>query len=183
MIDASIRAAEMLHVFGNWRRLAIVVELAKNGPAALQTLSERLSMPVKSVVKEVTRLSAVGLVRMEDHQVTPHLDAAEALAHELVADTGLQSRLNESSPLRKFFSWGRLTSIPNDFEIRRELAFLAVTLVPEHGLAESQLNEALGRYYDDHAELRRLMVDFGAATRDNHTLTYYPVRRAPESSS
>lgn len=177
MIDASIRAAEMLHMFANQGRLAILVELTQSPPMTFQDLSHRLSMPVKGVIKEVTRLSAVGLVRIEHGRVASNLDVADALAHELAQVTELQARLDESSALRKRFSWGRLTSIPNDLEGQRELAFLAATLIPDRGVAEPQLNEVLGRFYDDHAELRRLMVDFGAATRENHTLMYYPVHR------
>ena len=179
MIDGSIRAAEMLHALASRGRLAILAELAQGGAMTFQALADRLSLPVKAVVKDVTRLSLVGLAHIEDGRVVATIDAADELANELAQNAGLDSRLDEASPLRKYFSWGRLTSIPNDLESRRELAFLAATLIPVNGLAEPQVNAELGRYYDDHAELRRLMVDFGAATRDNHTLTYYPVDRTP----
>ncbi len=179
MIDPAIRAAEMLHMLSDCRRLMILLDLVENGPATLHALSERLSVPVKGLIKEITRLSAVGLVRMTDQQVEAHLGVAETLAHELAAGSELLARIGESSRLRAYVSWGRLTAIPTDFDLRRELASVLASFIPDEGVAESWLNEVLGRYYHDHAELRRLMVDLGAATRDNRTQTYYRAAGQP----
>ncbi|MGV9314699.1 DUF2087 domain-containing protein [Streptomyces sp. NPDC003691] len=81
------------------------------------------------------------------------------------------------------FSNGRLTAVPRKVARRRELLeHLAGTLFDtgrEYG--ESEVNERLGRVYDDHAALRRYLVTEGLLRRSRDGRAYW--RDAPADAA
>ncbi|NEN79775.1 DUF2087 domain-containing protein [Nocardioides zeae] len=139
----------------------------------LDALAERLGVPVRTVVKDVSRLQSAGLLDLGQGGVRATLGFADALASQLARSHGLDSRLEPGSRLANKFTLGRLGSLPKDRHARSELAALAATLVPEEGIGEPELNSLLALYFDDFAALRRLMVDEGAVERESSSLTYF----------
>jgi hypothetical protein len=101
---------------------------------------------------------------------------ASTRSNERVDELGTdQSALPDDMPvaLRRLFSHGRLTSIPANAGPRRELLEYLSGLFPVGQLlSEADVNTTLGRFHDDHAALRRYLVDTGLLSRDTSGTTY-----------
>jgi len=74
---------------------------------------------------------------------------------------------DEEAILRHYFRGGRLREVP----MRRAkrlivLERLALEFEPGVRYAEREVNETLRRFHDDHASLRRYLVDEGFLSRD-----------------
>jgi hypothetical protein len=127
------------------------------------------------VRKHLNRLTSAGVVRVRDNRTTYRLDA-ETLrwAAEQVGptrDAGLAlgaASDDEESVLRAFFRDGRLTEIPAK-EAKRRIVLERITLEFEPGLDydERTVNAIVGRFFADHAALRRYLVDEGFLDRDH----------------
>jgi hypothetical protein len=75
---------------------------------------------------------------------------------------------DEESVLRAFFRDGRLTEIPAR-EAKRRIVLERIALEFEPGLDydERTVNAIVGRFFPDHAALRRYLVDEGFLDRDH----------------
>ncbi|MDQ0379116.1 DUF2087 domain-containing protein [Amycolatopsis thermophila] len=112
--------------------------------------------------KHVKRLVAAGLVTMSDnrYRVVPEV-FREALAKP------------PADPLEALFSRGRLVAIPRPGKLRRALlAHLAEKFEPGRLYTERDVREKLAALHDDHATLRRYLVDEGLLQRSNDGGTY-----------
>jgi hypothetical protein len=75
--------------------------------------------------------------------------------------------------VRALFSRGRLVEIPRAPELRLELLrFLAERFEPGRAYSEPEVNAALREVHDDHAALRRHLVDAGLLVRDAAGTSY-----------
>jgi hypothetical protein len=124
-----------------------------------------LDVPV--VLKAVQRLSKNGVIA--------------AGGDGLVADDGLfKETVRSSRPdrepldpdpardavLRSFIRDGRLTVFPTiPAKFRIVLEYLVGSFEQGRAYPESEVNEILNQWHDDHAALRRLLVDSGLLTR------------------
>ncbi|ADB32526.1 conserved hypothetical protein [Kribbella flavida DSM 17836] len=69
--------------------------------------------------------------------------------------------------LRSFIRDGRLTHFPTvPAKYRTVLEYLAESFEPDVGYPEAEVNRMLNSWHDDHAALRRGLVDHGLLTRD-----------------
>ncbi|NED95040.1 DUF2087 domain-containing protein [Phytoactinopolyspora alkaliphila] len=94
--------------------------------------------------------------------MTPLSTAADGL----LAGLPVTRLLAEEPDLLRFFANGRLTTLPLDRGTRERVAGVLVRLIPAgRVLSEAEVNQMLNEVYDDHATLRRLMVDSGLLTR------------------
>jgi hypothetical protein len=74
----------------------------------------------------------------------------------------------QESVLRTFFRNGRLTEIPAKRSKRRMvLERIALEFEPGRRYDEREVNAVVGRYFADHAALRRSLVDEGFLDRDH----------------
>jgi hypothetical protein len=70
--------------------------------------------------------------------------------------------------LRAFFRDGRLREVPAKESKRRTvLERIALEFDPGVRYDENEVNAMLGRYFNDHAALRRYLVDGGFLERDH----------------
>ena len=165
---------DILRALADPERLAITGVLAQ-APAALDDLRAAVDMPVKRLRSHLGRLTAAGVLALEPDRRTYRLDV-ETLRHaaELVGpprDAGLAlgaANEDEEQVLRTFFRNGRLTEVPMKQSKRRiVLQRIALEFEPGRHYDEKEVNAIVGALFNDHAALRRYLVDEGFLDRDH----------------
>jgi hypothetical protein len=167
---------EILRALADPERLAIAGSLSR-GSAGAPSLSESLGIPIKRVRTHLNRLTSTGVVRLDDDRKTYRLDAetlrwaAEQVGppREAGMPLGAASE-DEETVLRTFFRNGRLTELPAKRSKRRiVLERIAIEFEPGRRYGEDEVNVTVGRFFADHAALRRALVDEGFLDRDHGT--------------
>ncbi len=163
----------------NVERLKILGLLA-NDRATLPELAATLGLRDQAVSRHLSQLTHLGLVVEEPAEPGPRyaLDAkaVERMSRELLAplkqaEQALQAvgdaNADETKVLRSFFKGDRLQSVPASPAKRRVvLAWLADRFELERRYSEAEVNEILKQHFDDHAALRRYLVDDGFLARE-----------------
>ena len=164
---------EILRALADPQRLAIAGALAR-GEAPASALSEALGIPVPKLRKHLNRLTATGVVRLADDRTTYRLDpttlrwAAEQVGPPRESGLALGAvDEQEELVLRAFFRDGRLTEIPAK-ESKRRVVLERIALEFEPGIRydEKTVNAIVGRFFNDHASIRRYLVDEGFLDRE-----------------
>lgn len=164
---------EILRALANPERLAIAGSLARS-PSTAADLAGVLEIPVERVRRHLTRLTATGVARLEDDRVTFRLDpetlrwAAEQVGPPRSAGLALGAASeDEEAVLRAFFREGRLVEIPAR-ESKRRIVLERIALEFEPGVRydERTVNAVVGRFFPDHAAIRRYLVDEGFLSRE-----------------
>ena len=157
---------DILRALADPERLAIAGRLAR-GEASAAELALEISLPIARVRKHLGRLASTGVVRVDEERHTWRLDA-ETLrwaAGEVgpSRDAGMAlgaASEDEEAVLKAFFRDGRLIEIPAKESKRRiVLERIALEFEPGTRYAEPEVNAIVGRFHNDHASLRRYLVD------------------------
>jgi biotin operon repressor len=165
---------DVLRALADPERLSIAGLLARE-PRTAAELRDMLGLSVTRLRKHLTRLTAAGVARLEPDRRTYRLDpetlrrVAETVGPPREAGLALGAASDdEETVLRTFFRNGRLTEIPAR-ESKRRIVLERVALEFEPGLRydEKEVNVIVGRFFDDHAALRRYLVDEGFLARDH----------------
>ena len=172
--DMTEHPDDILRAFADPERLRIAGALAAN-EAAAATLADLLEIPLTRVRRHLNRLAAAGIARLQPDRRTYRLDA-ETLrwAAEQVGpprDAGIAlgaANEDEEAVLRAFFRDGRITEMPTKASKRR-IVLERVSLAFEPGVRydEREVNAIVGAFFNDHAALRRHLVDEGFLDRDS----------------
>jgi len=157
---------DILRALADPERLAIAGRLAR-GDASAGGLAEELSLPIARVNKHLGRLASTGVVRVDEARQAYRLDAetlrwaARQVGPSREAGMALGAASDdEEAVLRAFFRDGRLTEIPAKESKRRiVLERIALEFEPGTHYAEPEVNAIVGRFHNDHASLRRYLVD------------------------
>ena len=165
---------EILRALADPERLAIAGALAR-APRSSAELAEDLDLSVARVRKHLNRLTATGVARLETDRRRYRLDpetlrwAAEQVGPPRDAGLALgAANEDEEAVLRTFFRDGRLTEIPAKEAKRRiVLERIAIEFDPGIRYDEKTVNAIVGRFFNDHAALRRYLVDGGFLARDH----------------
>jgi hypothetical protein len=165
---------EILRALADTERLAIAGQLTRSDAGARE-LAERLDMPVTRIRKHLNRLTSTGIVRLNPDRRTYRLDpetlrwAAEQVGPPRSAGLALgAANEDEESVLRAFFRDGRLTEVPARVGKRRiVLERIALEFEPGVHYPEAEVNAIVGRFFNDHAALRRYLVDEGFLEREH----------------
>jgi hypothetical protein len=161
------RASALLNALSSPGRLALLAAVVADPGCSLTDLSATLEVPMKVLVKEVARLEDAGLVKVADRRVSADLSVLRGTADALVATLPIDGLLRTAPELRRYFVNGRLTTLTVDHQVKLTLAPLLARLLPgDRSLSEAEVNEALNQVHDDHAYLRRMLVDLGQLTRE-----------------
>jgi hypothetical protein len=165
---------DVLRALADSERLAIAGTLAR-GARTAAWLRDELELPISRLRRHLNRLSAAGVVRLEADRRTYRLDpetlrrVAEQVGppREAGLPLGAASE-DEEAVLRTFFRNGRLTEIPAK-ESKRRIVLERIAVEFEAGVRydEREVNAIVGRYFNDHAALRRYLVDEGFLARDH----------------
>jgi hypothetical protein len=172
--DMSETPDEILRALADPERLAIAGTLSR-GSASARALAEALDLPIKRVRTHLNRLTSAGVARLEDDRTTYRLDpetlrwAAEQVGPPREAGMALGAASeDEEVVLRTFFRNGRLTELPAKRSKRRiVLERIAIEFEPGRHYGEDEVNVTVGRFFTDHAALRRALVDEGFLDRDH----------------
>jgi hypothetical protein len=165
---------DILRALADPERLEIAGALAR-GESSARGLAEALGIRLERVRKHLNRLAAAGVVRLRDDRATYRLDpetlrwAAEQVGPPRHAGLALgAANEDEEAVLRAFFRDGRLREVPAK-ESKRRIVLERISLEFDPGVRydENEVNAMLGRYFNDHAALRRYLVDEGFLGRDH----------------
>ena len=157
---------EILRALADPERLAIAGALAHQAHTAA-ALAEELGLTVARVRKHLNRLVSTGVARLEPDRRTYRLDpetlrwAAEQVGPPREAGLALGAASDdEETVLKTFFRNGRLTEIPAK-ESKRRIVLERIALEFEPGVRypEREVNAIVSRFFNDHAALRRYLVD------------------------
>ena len=164
---------ELLRVLADTERLAVAGSVAA-GPLTADELRGKLGLPAKRVRQHLSKLVAAGIVALEEDRRTYRLEpeTLRRAAMEVgpARDPGLALGAvfaDEEAVLRHYFRGGRLREVPNRRAKRLVvLERLALEFEPGVRYSEREVNATLGRFHDDHASLRRYLVDEGFLSRE-----------------
>jgi hypothetical protein len=174
--DMTEHPDDILRALADPDRLRIAGALAA-GEAAAAALAETLDLPLARVRRHLTRLADAGIARLQSDRRTYRLDtetlrwAAEQVGPPRDAGIALgAANEDEEAVLRAFFRDGRLREFPAK-ESKRRIVLERMALEFEPGVRydENEVNAMLGRYFNDHAALRRYLVDGGFLDREAGT--------------
>lgn len=163
---------EILRALADPERLRVAGALAR-AEATTSGLADALGLPIPRIRKHLNRLTATGVVRLSEDRTTYRLDARTLRwAAEQVGpprDAGLAlgaANEDEEAVLRTFFRNGRLIEIPAK-ESKRRIVLERIALEFEPGVRydERTVNAIVGRFFNDHAAIRRYLVDEGFLSR------------------
>ncbi len=168
---AAMDPLEVLRFLLDPARLAVVGALA-SAPDDTDGLAWRSGRPPDEVVRILGVLVQSGLVTHDGKRYHLDVEAWRAVARELPQAAPASPRVafgmtgEESQVLGRFFRGDRLVEIPAQRAKRLVvLERLALEFEPGVRYAEAEVNEQLRRFHDDHATLRRLLVDEGFLDR------------------
>jgi hypothetical protein len=165
---------EIVRALADPERLAIAGLLA-GGDRTADELAVELDLAPRRIRAHLGKLTAAGVATVADDRRTYRLDPG-TLRHaaELVSpprDAGLAlgaATDDEEIVLRTFFRNGRLTEIPMKRMKRRiVLERIALEFEPGRHYDEKEVNAIVGAFFNDHAALRRYLVDEGYLDRDH----------------
>ena len=152
-------------------RLAVIGDVVAC-PRTSSGLAQRHGVSSEEVLRALAPLVQAGLVTAADG--TYHLDVAawRALARTLPRSTPPTARVafgmtaEEAEVLARFFHGDRLSELPAQRHKRLVvLERLALEFEPGVRYRELEVNSLLRRFHDDHATLRRALVDEGFLDR------------------
>ena len=164
-----IGPTEYLRIAVDPIRLALLGAAAQ-GPVATDAIAAALGVDERKVRRELGRLVEVGLIGRD---LVLDAEALRSIAKALPQDAPMDPALvdgpwtrEEADVLGRFFSGGRLTSIPTQ-HAKRSLVLERLSLEFEPGLryTEREVNSTLQVFHADYAALRRYLVDDGFLTR------------------
>jgi hypothetical protein len=164
---------EILRALADPERLRIAAALV-TGDAAAAALAAALGLPVARVRRHLNRLTSAGVARLRPDRRTYRLDvetlrwAAQQVGPPREAGIPLgAANEDEEAVLRAFFRDGRLTEVPTKAAKRRiVLERVAIEFEPGRRYDEREVNAIVGRFANDHASLRRHLVDEGFLARE-----------------
>jgi hypothetical protein len=163
-----VGAVEVLQALSDPARLGLLARIAEAGAAGCPL--EAAARDPRAARKQVARLSAAGLVEARGNAFVARLDRIRDAVDELA---GVAEEADGPARVRALFTRGRLVEIPRAPELRLELLrHLAERFEPERAYREPEVNAVLREVHDDHAALRRYLVDAGLLVRDDAGVSY-----------
>lgn len=162
MITALLAEPDRLSVFA-----AIVLGAGDAAEAARRT-----GLAPRRAVAALRRLESGGLVTNAGGRLVARTDAFKTAVREHAAtpepDVELDPDQRRAAVLRAFVRDGRITQIPAARGKRRLLLeHLATMFEPGVRYPEREVNALLRAWHDDHAALRRYLVDEALLARDD----------------
>lgn len=167
-IGAVMTTSEFLRLLLDPIRLAVAGDAVAGG-SDLEALADRLGVEKRTVAEARGRLHAAGLLT----ETGLDEEVLRSIAQSLPTDPPPSAEVfdgpwtaPELDILGRFFSGGRLQSIPTNQSKRRiVLERLSQEFEPGLRYEEADVNFRLQLFYHDYAALRRYMVDEGLMSR------------------
>jgi hypothetical protein len=171
-----VGAVEVLQALSDPARLSLLARIAESGEAGCAL--EAAARDARAARKQVARLSAAGLVEARGPAFVARLDRIRDAVDELAGAPDDDPAAAGPAHVRALFSRGRLVEVPRTPELRLALLrHLAERFEPGRAYREPEVSALLREVHDDHAALRRYLVDARLLVRDDAGTSY---RRAAE---
>jgi hypothetical protein len=170
---SEVTPEEALRLLADPERLSVAGALAIRAATAAE-LSSSLGLRPDRVRRHLSKLTAVGIVRVDRDRRTyryrPEMlrQAARSTGPSREAGLALGAVYDEEQQvLRRYFRGGRLREIPAKHS-KRLIILSRLALEFEVGVryTEKQINQTLKQFHNDHAALRRYLVDEGFLSRE-----------------
>jgi hypothetical protein len=183
-----VSAVGVLQALSDPARLSLLARIAEAGEAGCSLEAAAgaagatggTGAAARGARKHVARLSAAGLVESRGPALVARLDRIRDALDEL-AGSDEDASVAGPARVRALFSRGRLVEIPRAPALRLELLrHLAERFEPGRSYREAEVNALLREVHDDHAALRRYLVDARLLGRDDDGATYW---RAGDTSA
>jgi hypothetical protein len=170
-----VGAVEVLRALSDPARLSLLARIAQAGRAGCSleaAAGEGGAGGARNARKQVGQLTAAGLVESRGPALVARLDRIRDALDELA---GADDDDASAGPrrVRALFSRGRLVEIPRAPELRLELLrHVAERFEPGRTYREPEVNALLREVHDDHAAMRRYLVDARLLVRDDAGASY-----------
>jgi hypothetical protein len=166
-----VGAFEVLQALSDPARLRLLARIADAGEAGC-ALDAAAGDP-RAARKQIARLSAAGLVESRGGAFVARLDRIRDAVDEL-AGADDDAAAARPARVRALFRRGRLVEIPRAPELRLQLLrHVAERFEAGRTYREPEVNALLREVHDEHAALRRYLVDAGLLGRDDDGATYW----------
>jgi hypothetical protein len=151
-------------------RVFAAVVLGASTPSAVESAT---GMPARSVGSAIRRLQQGGLVQIAEGELSATAEVFKEAVRQHAAPPEPTPSLDPDRQrdliLRTFIADGRLTHIPAVHGKRMVvLEHIASAFEPGVRYPEREVNAILRAWHDDHAALRRYLIDAGLLSRDNN---------------
>ena len=141
---------------------------------SVSAIAIRLDLKETVIVRHLAKLREAGFVRREvqaaEERYQLDLDFILATKKELFAPEESTTATEEDDTdkvLNRFIEGDRLRHLPAKHTYRLIiLEWVAAKFEAGSQYAEREVNDTLKRYFDDHASLRRALVDYGFMQRE-----------------
>lgn len=168
MAERTLNGTDLLRVLLDEERLR-VLGLLSLSPRSVTELAEATGMRSGDVRHHLRALRRVGLVTNEStHQNSLYsfdVDGTQALKREFFAAPSADLS-DDEKVLQAFVKDGKLLSIPvKAAKLQLVLAWLVELFEADRRYPEAEVNAILNQVHEDHATLRRLLVDHGLMDR------------------
>jgi hypothetical protein len=160
---------DFFKTFSDLTRLRVAALLAEQALSA-EEITARLGLRQGEIYRHLAMIEKLGLLRKQDEQFSLDAKALESLSRGVLAGQRPAVEVRSNDPNAEAFDHkalrsfslpdGRLREIP--LHEKKRLAVLRhVVQIFEPGVhySEKEVNEALKRFHDDYATLRRSLYD------------------------
>ena len=169
--------AALFKCLGDETRLRILAIL-RESDSYVELMASRLGLTPGTVSHHLKKLEACSLVKCSRSQFymiySLRRDAAAPILPLLPdEDAGVSDEERyRREILAAFIKNGRLTTIPSQLKKREVVWRHMLSQVPiGQSLSETEINELIHRWHDDHCTIRRDFVSLGLMTRDREIYT------------
>jgi hypothetical protein len=158
----------MLAALAHPVRLRLLARIADAGERGCGVEALRADdLPEKQLRRHLGRLLHAGLVACDGPLMVARLERMQQADDAPAATSGV------ATDVAAYFRRGRLVGVPRAAEPRRRvLVEIARRFDADRSYSEPEVNAALDEIHDDHAMLRRYMVDVGILVRDVRGTSY-----------
>jgi hypothetical protein len=168
MTERTLNGTDLLRVLLDDERLR-VLGLLSLAPRSVTELAEATGMRTGDVRHHLRSLRRVGLVVNESTDQNSRYsfdpDGIQALKREFFSEPA-EILSDDEKTLQVFVKDGKLISLPvKAAKLQLVLAWLVELFEPDRRYPEAEVNVVINQVHDDHAALRRLLVDHGLMTR------------------
>ena len=159
-------SSTLVGLLADEQRLRVFAAIAL-GAGTIETVAAAADTDVATVQAVLPRLVSSGLVEQDDGLHVSFATLRAAARERPARQRGMPDATDEQQQvLRNFAEDGRLARLPaRQGQRRLILEYVAGRFDTDRPYAESEVNELLRSLHDDHASLRRHLVDMGLLER------------------
>ncbi len=168
------RKSELLKILADETRLEIL-NILLNEDSYVEKIACQLSLTPATVCYHLKKMETAGVVKCSRTQFyiiySVNRDIFEKPLYDFIKKENISAEADnkyEKEVLSRFFKYGKLIQLPTQRK-KREIVLreIANKFEKAHKYSETEVNDIIHRFHDDHCTIRREMITFGILARDN----------------